>query len=387
MKRFGSISILALLIISGCSPATIENSSTPNADAMIQAAESTAFAQLTEIANVPTSTPIGGVPETVTPTVTLPPATITSTSAPIPQPVAAVANNNVTVRSEPRKGGDNLGGLFFNQGMQVIARNDNATWYYIEWPKSPTGAAWVTAVAVDLKNNDPTRLPIAILNAAKQVTILPPLIWDITGDPLPLNPPAAGAQTARINQFAKVRVGPGLGYSTMGTLDAGTIVAVTGRLDKNAWVQIEYPSGPGGRGWLSGELIEMQGAFAGLPFYNLLATPIVDPDLGGAPVAVDPTILEPTLTPQPTLAGPTGEITGTEVNVRSGPASSYDLIGTLKLGDPVVVTGQTLNGLWYRIVYAAGPGGHAWVAFSYIKITGGDMRDLRYFNDQATPIP
>jgi len=373
-------SILALLSVTACGPASVEP--TQDVNAIIHAAETAAFEQVAATAlAAPTLTP----PEsTVTPTpIPLP----TQTSAPIPEPVAAVARSNVTVRGEPRRGGDNLGGIFFNQGMKVIARNDNATWYYIEWEKSPTGAAWVTAPAVDMKDNDITRLPIAIINSAGRVVVLPPLLWEITGTPLPLNPPAAGAQTAFVLQLARVRVGPGIGYMEMGTLDSGATVSVTGRIDGNEWLQIEYPSGPGGRGWIAGELTQMQGVFAGLPFYNRLATPIGDPDQGSAPTADPNATSEPTITPQPTLAGPPGQVTANEVNIRSGPASNSDLLGTLKLGDPVVVTGLTVNRFWYRIVHPGGPGGYAWVATAYIKITGGDMRNITFFNDQGTPLP
>jgi uncharacterized protein YraI len=236
-----------------------------------------------------------------------------------------------------------------------------------------------------LKEDDIARLPIAILDKARKVVVLPPLIWTLPGTPLPLSAPASEDKTAAVNQLAKVRVGPGAGYATMGTLNKGNTVVVTGRTENNAWLQIKYPSGPGERGWIAGDLVDMQSPFAGLPFYNLMATPISDPDV--KPTADPNATAEPTATPQPTPAGPPGEITGSEVNVRSGPASSYKIIGTLKLGDPVVITGLTLNRLWYRISYPQGPDGNAWVSEAFVKVTGGDMRNLTYYNDQGTAIP
>ncbi len=384
MKKTGMLSIFALLIIAGCSPAGAQATPTVDVEVMIQAAAATVFANLTE-----TSVAVTPIPsETPTETATPERPVITPTDAPIPAPVAARASNNVTVRSEPRKGADNLGGVFFNQAVKVIARNDAATWYYIEWQKSPTGAAWVTAPAIDMKGNDPTHLPIAIIDNAKKVVVLPPIIWVINGAPLPLNPPVAGSHTAVITQLAKVRVGPGIGYSTMGTLDVGAVVVITGRLNKNVWVQIEYPSGPGERGWVSGELVKANVDLGDLPFYNLMATPISDAEAKGNLPTPDPNASpEPTPTPKPTPAGPPGEVTASEINIRSGPASSSTLLGALKLGDPVVITGLTLNRLWYQIVYPAGPGGRAWVSSKYIKITGGDMTKLPYFDAFGTPLP
>jgi uncharacterized protein YraI len=235
-----------------------------------------------------------------------------------------------------------------------------------------------------LKKNDPTQLPIAVINASGKVIVYPPLIWTITGTPLPISLPAAGAQTAITRDLVKVRVGPGVGYSVMGTLGRGTTVAITGRTDKNVWLQIEYPSGPGGRGWVSGDLLDMKGAFAGLPFFNLLATPIGDPDSA----VPDPnTAPEATSTPEPTPAGPTGEVTGDKLIVRSGPAAKFDTVGTLNLGESIVVTGLTVNRLWYRIVYPTAPEGYGYVSVKYIRITGGDMTKITYLNDQGTPLP
>ena len=377
MRSLKLLSTLAVLILTGCSAAA-QSTPTLDGDVMLKAAASTASARLTEISAAITPTP------SATPTAAPALPTVTPSPEPIPQPVAGVANNNVTVRSEARKGADNLGGVFFNQGVKVIARNDAATWYYIEWQKSPTGAAWVLASAIDLKGSDVTLLPIAIYNSAHKLIILPPLTWTVTGTPLPLNTPVAGARTASVSQLAKIRVGPGVGYSTMGTLEAGAVVVVTGRIDGNGWLQIEYPSGPDGRGWVSGDLLKMDGGVAGLPFYNLLATPISDPELNTEPPAAE----GPASTPVPTLAGPPGVvIKASEINIRSGPASTYDALGSLKLDDRVVVTGLTLNRLWYQIVYPNGPGGHGWVASIYIQITGGDMTKLPYFNDLGTPLP
>jgi uncharacterized protein YraI len=382
MNKFRMLSIFIMLTITGCATAGVPATPTVDAEAMAQAAAATVFAHFTETSAARVPTP------SQTPTLTQKRPTATSTSAPIPPPVKGVANSNVTVRSEPRKGADNLGGLFFNHSVQVIARNDAASWYYIEWEKSPTKRAWVLANAIDLKDDDIGHLPIAIINSANKVIVLPPLVWVVTGPPLQLLTPSAGAKTALLTRFAKVRVGPGVGYLTMGTLDVGTRVVVTGHIDGNDWLQIEYPSGLDGRGWVAGELAKMESGFAGLPFYNLLATPISDPELKVESTADPNATLEPTITPKPTLAGPTGEvIDASELNVRSGPASSFELLGTLKLGDPVVVTGLTLNRLWYQIVYPDGPGGRAWVSPKYIKITGGDMTKLPYFNDLGTPLP
>jgi uncharacterized protein YgiM (DUF1202 family) len=129
-----------------------------------------------------------------------------------------------------------------------------------------------------------------------------------------------------------------------------------------------------------------------LSIYNLMGTPVskeeaeagIEAAFNTQPTPDPNATAAPTSTPEPPPAGPSGEVfQATEINVRSGPASMYDLLGTLKSGEKVTVTGQTLNRLWYRIVYPAGPDGHAWVSSKYIRITGGDMSKLPYFDDQG----
>ena len=61
----------------------------------------------------------------------------------------------------------------------------------------------------------------------------------------------------------------------------------------------------------------------------------------------------------------TGEVTGSSVNVRSGPSTSASVLGSLKKGDGVEIISQ--NGDFYRIVY---DGGTAYISASYVRVTG-----------------
>jgi len=60
-----------------------------------------------------------------------------------------------------------------------------------------------------------------------------------------------------------------------------------------------------------------------------------------------------------------GEVTGSSVNVRSGPSTSASVLGSLKKGDGVEIISQ--NGDFYRIVY---DGGTAYISASYVRVTG-----------------
>ena len=51
-------------------------------------------------------------------------------------------------------------------------------------------------------------------------------------------------------------------------------------------------------------------------------------------------------------------------NVRRGPSTEYDAVGYLPTGTSAPVAGRNEEDSWWYIVFAAGPGGHAWIAKS-----------------------
>lgn len=333
---------------------------------------------------------------TLPPTFTLEPAAtatattvFTPTVMPTIEPMIAVANTSVTFRSEPRKGGDNLGGVYGNERVKVIARNIAATWLYVLAPDVPGGHAWVLAAAFTLQG-DLTRLPIAVFPEGSKIPVLyPPLVYEVSGAPLPLNPPAPGAVTATILQQARVRVGPGLGYMEVGVVEAGSVVVLTGHIRKEAWYQIEYPSGLEGRGWVAGELVKFEGDPSVLTLFNAMATPVTGDNDGVAPPAVTdtPGSVAETPTPEATVtpALPYG-ITLAQINARSGPASSFASYGLIEKDQPVTILGQTVNGLWYQIQYPAAPNGVAWVAAEYVRAVKS-IKGLPVFDNQGNPLP
>jgi uncharacterized protein YraI len=56
-----------------------------------------------------------------------------------------------------------------------------------------------------------------------------------------------------------------------------------------------------------------------------------------------------------------------QINVRSGPETTFDSLGTLSARDVVTLTGKDSAGTWLQIEFAAGPGGKGWVAASFLE--------------------
>jgi uncharacterized protein YraI len=177
----------------------------------------------------------------------------------------------------------------------------------------------------------------------------------------------------------------------MGLLQPGTVIVLTGRIEGNAWLQIEYPSGPDGRGWVLQDLVKFEGEYAGLPFFNLLGTPVDnEASTGAEPAATEaPAVAE---TPVDTLipATPTADkpygTTLAQINARSGPAASFESYGLIEANERVNILGRTLNGLWLQIEYPSVPTGVAWVSSQYVKVIS-DIRNLPYFNNDGSPLP
>jgi uncharacterized protein YraI len=374
MKKLLSILLLSACL-GGCSmPGAAQE--TPSPTMQVVEASPTPTHTLTP---EPTSTPTIAFTPTITPTV---------------QPMIGIVKSPTNVRSRPAKAGDRIGGINYLNQVKVLGRNERANWFWIEFPESPTGKGWVVANAIELKGEIGMLAIIAIPGKDyDHPVILPPIIHTVVGQPLPLNEPPAGAVRAIVKQDLFVRVGPGTGYLTLGILSSGSVLTLTGRSEDGKWAQIDYPSGLEGRAWVASDLIEVKDDAAGLSVYNNLATPVsAASNTQQTNSTVDVTATEtgqmsPTATPPlptPSPSGPLGIVT-TQINVRTGPASSYQSLGLLKPNDSVVITGRTLSGLWYQIEYATGADGHAWVAAEYIRVNG-DLSQLPYFSNDGKPL-
>jgi hypothetical protein len=87
------------------------------------------------------------------------------------------------------------------------------------------------------------------------------------------------------------------------------------------------------------------------------AAPSAQPD--AAPAA------QATRTPTPTPRA--GRITGASVNVRRQPGTTAPIIGSLRRGDRIQITGQRPG--WYEIVYPSGSNRRGWVSASLVAIS------------------
>lgn len=96
-------------------------------------------------------------------------------------------------------------------------------------------------------------------------------------------------------------------------------------------------------------------------------------------------------TPIPTLTGtPVGalvKIVGggeLQIHVRSGPGTTFPLVGILVVGQEVPALGRSPGGDWIKVVYPGAPDGTGWVFSPYTRLIQGELPILEI---PPTPVP
>lgn len=85
----------------------------------------------------------------------------------------------------------------------------------------------------------------------------------------------------------------------------------------------------------------------------------------GTPTATKSPTSTETLTPTVMPTATPYVTTDQNVNLRSGPGTNYDVIGSLKAGDKLPVTGRKIDSTWWQV---SSPAGTAWVAASVVTV-------------------
>jgi len=171
--------------------------------------------------------------------------------------------------------------------------------------------------------------------------LLPTSAFFETPRPLPPHPtvaPVEGITSTQIN----VRADPSTASTVLGIVSANTKVEILGNDPGGNWLQIVYPHGTDEKGWVTAQYISMP---------NGSTIPIVDAD------ETNPNNGNVAIVQQ-------------QINVRSGPGTSFNSLGTLNAQDVVNLTGKDSNGAWLQIEFSSGPDGKGWVNAAFVQATG-----------------
>ncbi|HEX5810112.1 MAG TPA: SH3 domain-containing protein, partial [Anaerolineales bacterium] len=160
--------------------------------------------------------------------------------------------------------------------------------------------------------------------------------------PTSASAPVDGATSTQVN----VRAEPSTAGNILGIIPADMRVEITGKDPAGNWWQINYPPGVDGKGWVTAQ-------------YVVAANPEQVPVIGRAGSTAND--------------GPVA-VVQQQINVRSGPGTGFNSLGTLNPQDVVQLTGKDPNGAWLEIDFpaGAGPEGKGWVNAAFVQARGVD---------------
>jgi uncharacterized protein YraI len=152
--------------------------------------------------------------------------------------------------------------------------------------------------------------------------------------------PVDGITSTQVN----VRAEPSTAGNVLGIIPADMRVEITGRDPAGNWWQINYPHPEAidGKGWVTAQYVTMP-ATVDVP---VVGDPGTGPNRGAVAVIQQ------------------------QLNVRSGPGTDFNPLGTLNPQDVVSLTGKDPNGGWLQIDFAAGPEGKGWVNAAFVQAQG-----------------
>jgi hypothetical protein len=108
-------------------------------------------------------------------------------------------------------------------------------------------------------------------------------------------------------------------------------------------------------------------------------TPTPEPP---APTEAPATEAPPTDTPAPSGPSVTVDV---NLNVRAGPGTNYDRIGSLAANTTVDIIGRDASSAWWQIAYADAPDGKAWISAGYG--TASNTEGVPVVEAPPTPTP
>lgn len=206
------------------------------------------------------------------------------------------------------------------------------------------------------------------------------------------------------SQAVNMRSGPGENFEAEGQLNPGVAVTILSRSEDGTWLNVSLPDGT--MGWVRSDLIAVDdipvpsatSSPTNTPTITLTptATDTATPEPSGTPVpsetplpsetptqtltpSITPTerSLPPTWTPGPAFTPTPPEtvavarvISNSNVNIRSGPGTTFAPVGAAAPGATYAVLGRNEDGSWVQIDYPdLEADEQAWIADFLIEIT------------------
>jgi len=239
------------------------------------------------------------------------------------------ADVDAAILSGPGDGYDSFGLLLAGQSAEVIGISSDNGWFVIRVPYVESGEGWVSADFVTV--NNPEGIPIV------EREIEP------GGDEVP----AGDTPRVRAISNVNVRSGPEIFYKKIGLLPAGDVADVIGFSADRLWWAIKVPFAETGQGWVSVDYVESK---------NTGNVTEIEPQINSDLLVIStPSSGEATLTAV------------TRVNIRSGPGTTYEILGRMEANQTAVIIGINYDGDWWGIKVLSAENGIGWVSAIYVR--------------------
>ncbi len=164
----------------------------------------------------------------------------------------------------------------------------------------------------------------------------------LAAQPTPTPAPVEGITSTQVN----VRAQPSTAGDVLGVIPANTKVEITGKDPDESWWQINYPLGQGadGKGWITAKYVTTTSR----PDVPILGGNQEDPQHGNIAIVQQ------------------------QINVRSGPGTDFNSLGTLNPQDVVGLLGKDADGAWLQIDFPAGGGPEVkgWISAAFVQASG-----------------
>lgn len=225
----------------------------------------------------------------------------------------------------------------------------------------PTAVAGEPVVVAETVTPVPEMEPTSAPTEPPAPTPIPTVQPTAIPQPEPTSPPVVEvpdvAIPAAVRSQTELRTGPGPNFDSVGLVDAGATILVSGQDETGEWFLLENGN------WISGE------ALASKP-----AVPIVLPV---EEVATEATPTTPAAPAAPaTPATPVVVLVNADANLRSGPGSTFDRVGGAGFNTEVTVVGKFATDNWYLLDTGA------WI-FGELLASAPDVPEV---NADGTPV-
>lgn len=230
----------------------------------------------------------------------------TATAAQATQPTAVIATGALNVRTGPGIGYNAIAVVYQGTTVTLLSRNANSSWVKIQLGNNVQG--WVNA---------------SLISASVAISSLPTE-----------NAPTLTAVGVVATGALNIRSGPDIAYPATAVVYQGYTLTLIGRNANSSWVKVRLSNSA--EGWANASLLTTNVTISSLPTSSAPAAPTI----------------------------PTGTVTASYLNMRSGPDVSFGRTTTLGYGESVALIGRNANSTWANIRLSTGHEG--WVNATYL---------------------